>query len=279
MLILRGVSLPTTKCDESGHPLKQVPALPATLCELTLHGGASGLPFKIEHLTQLERLVLVGSAYLGLDVCKSPADSANTAAPLQLLPASLRTLQLQQCSNAANALRVLSHPRLGPPPAAVLSLHTNDTTALQWPVYLDASPRPPPDDSDRGARLPAGFAALQLRIPRISLRVRYDLGSVPEAPPDASELLCRMFSAAPDSYLQFSVFVPAGGLVVGASGELIRKTAYHQAPAVPGDTEQRFSNAEALAKRAWSCSRQLGLRSGTATIDGEECVVVSRQAP
>ena len=266
----------------------QVPVLPATLRELTLHSSAPepgpltvGVPAQrlgIGHLTQLERLVLAGSAYRGLDAEGSHAEPAvDDAAATSLLPASLRTLVLQDCSDDAAALRVLRHPRLRPPPGATLGLHGNERAPLHWRVYLDASPRPPPAGSDCGAWLPAGFAALRLRMPRVAFSAQYDLGSVPRAPPQAAELLCRLFGAAPESYSQFRVYVPpASGLIVGVSGERIRKTANHEPPAVPGDAEERFKTAEALVKRAWCCACHLGLRACTARIDGDACAVMSR---
>ena len=270
--------------------LQQVPLLPATLRELTLHGGAAAWqplttvsapvqPLRVHHMTQLKRLVLIGSAYRCLDASGTPDGTAAVDAAQPLLPASLRTLALQGCSDAADALRVLRCAQLRPPPGAALSLHTDDATQeLQWPVYLDDSPRPPPAEGDRGARLPAGFTALRLCIPRLSLKVRYDLGSVPEAPPDVAELLCRLLTNAPRSYSQMRVFMHGpGGIILGVSGELIRETAYHTAPAVPeGDVERRLTSAQALATRIGRCACQLGLRADTATIDGERCVVMSR---
>ena len=271
--------------------LEQVPELPTTLHELTMHGGASlspspmmsgarTQPLRVDHLTQLKRLVLTGSAYRGLDVTGRPADPADAEYSITpLLPASLRMLALQDCSDAADALRVLRHPRLRPPPGATLSLHATDSKNLQWPVYLDTSPRPLPVEADRGARLPAGFAALSLCIPQVLFNVHYDLGWVPIATPDAAELLCRLLVGAPRSYTQLRLFLPrAGGLTLHVSGELIRKTACLTAPVVPGNVERRFETAHALANRArrWAC--QLGLRAGTAMIDGEDCVAVSRPA-
>ena len=269
--------------------LEQVPELPTTLHELTMHGvaslspsptmsGARTQPLRVDHLTQLKRLVLTGSAYRGLDVTGRPADPADAEySIIPLLPSSLRMLALQDCSDAADALRVLRHPRLRPPPGATLSLHTTDSKTLIWPVYLDASPRPPPVEADRGARLPAGFAALRLHIPWVSFKVHYDLGWVPKAAPTAAELLCRLLYNSSDSYSQLRLIVPRlGGMTLHVGGELIRKTAYHAAPAVPGDVDWRFETAHAFANRArrWAC--QLGMRAGAATVDGEDCVAVSR---
>ena len=144
---------------------------------------------------------------------------------------------------------------------------------------MDASPRPRPDEKFYGARLPAGFAALRLRIPRITVLALYSPESAPRPPPDGPELLCRLFNAAPDSYSQFRVFVAAagGGLIVGGiSLELVHGAAWYQPPAVRGDVEEAFKDAATLARCARWCARQLGLRAGAATIDGDHCVVISR---
>ena len=71
----------------------QMPALPATLRELTLHEWGAEHPLRVDSLTQLQRLTLFGSAYRGLVVSRAPADPvvAAAAAASMLLPASLRT--------------------------------------------------------------------------------------------------------------------------------------------------------------------------------------------
>jgi len=73
-------------------------------------------------------------------------------------------------------------------------------------------------EGSRRAWLPAGFAALRLCIPRITITALYDPVSAPQALAGAPELLCRLFAATPDSYLKHRVFMPAtGGLIVGAA--------------------------------------------------------------
>ncbi len=97
---------------------------------------------------------------------------------------------------------------------------------------------------------------------------------MPDAPPDAAEILCRLFAAAPPSYRQFRVFVPPGGIIAGVRGSLERRPVTHTPPVLPGDADERFRTAEALALRMRQ--RRLGLCVGTATIDGEDCVVSQR---
>ena len=208
--------------------------------------------------------MLNGGAYEALDARGTRADP-DAAASSPLLPRSLRTLELRDCGDIADALRVLRRPRLRPPPGAMLSLHAVGGKTPQWPVYLDASPRPPPAEGDRRAWLPAGFAAARLRLLRVSFEAQYDVGYVPGAPLEAAELLCRLLSGAPDSYSQMRLFVPAGGVILGVSGEPIRAS-------MPGDAEERFRSAEALAKRVWCCACPLALRVGAETIDGDRCV-------
>lgn len=145
----------------------QAPALPATLRDLTQRGGAFKHPLVID-LTRLTRLVVDGGAYTARDVRGTPADPAAAAAS-PLLP-GLRTLELRNCGDIADALRVLRHPRLRPPPGAALSLHADGGRTPQWPLYLDASPRPLPAEGDCRAWLPAGSAALRLRMPQMAFR-------------------------------------------------------------------------------------------------------------
>ena len=257
----------------------QVPALPATLHELTLHEWGAEQPLQVAFLTRLQRLTLFGSAYRALDVPRTPALSPGSTAPAppMLLPASLRVLDLRECFDVADALHALGHPQLRPPPGASLSLHTDNMRRLQWPVYMDASLQPRLDEGVHGARLPAGFAALQLCIPRIIVAL-YEPASAPQAPRNAPELLCRLFAAAPDSYSHFRVLMPAaGGLIVGGvSREIVRSAAYCQPPAVRGHVAEHFEDAEALAKRARWCVRRRGLRASTVTIDGDVCLAVYR---
>ena len=247
--------------------------LPATLVELTLHDGAAEQPLRVGHLTQLTLLTLIGTAYLTLVSIQQagvPPDAPPTVASL---PKTLRTLGLRDCHFPRKALDVVGdlHRQLAIS-IPMLELQFDAEVVPQWLVYQDTTPRM--HRPSHGARLPAGFSALRLRGPRVDLEVMFDLGSVPDAPPDAAEMLCRLFAAAPRSYRQFYSFVAPGGLIASIRGSLERIPIMHTCPVLPGDADERFKSAEALTMRMRQCP--LGLLITTATIDGEECVVSQR---